>query len=415
MTSVPTREQAIAMDQQDTLARKRDEFELQEGMVYLDGNSLGPPPKKVFADMDVTLKDHWAKGLITSQNTAGWFLMTDTLGDRIAKLLRADAGEIVVCDATSINLYKCLHAAISMQPDRKTIVAELNSFPTDLYMIEGVTSLLGDMTVKLEGRDADKVEDLIDRDTAIVVLNQVDYRSGVIRDVKGVTKRAHEVGAMVVTDLSHAAGAIPVNLHDDNVDFAVGCTYKYLNGGPGSTAFVYSAKRHHGKFRQPLTGWFGHDAPFGFEKEYRQAAGSRAMLTGTQHVLAMIGVRAGLDVFDDVRIEDVYEKGKQLSTLFIDLVEAWCVPHGVGFYSPKDANLRNGQVSLTHEQGYAIVQALIARDVIGDFRQPNVMRFGFAPLYLRFVDIWDAAQRMREVLETEQYKEERFNVKNLVT
>ena len=415
MTQIPTREDAITLDQQDALAHKRGEFELQEGMIYLDGNSLGPPPKGVFALMDETLRDHWAKGLITSQNTAGWFLMTDTLGDRVGALLGASAGEVVLCDGTGINLYKALHAAISMQPDRKVIVAEGNSFPTDLYMIEGVTSLLTDMTVRLEGRDDDKIEALIDEQTAVVVLNQVDYRSGVIRDVKAITEHAHAVGALVVTDLSHAAGAIPVDLHAENVDFAVGCTYKYLNGGPGSTAYIYAAQRHHGKFRQPLTGWFGHAEPFKFESGYRQATGSRAFLTGTQHVLSMIGVKAALDVFDDVDIGELYKKGQTLSTLFIDLVDAWCVPHGVGFYSPRDAKLRNGQVSLTHEHGYAIVQALIARDVIGDFRQPNVMRFGFAPLYLRFVDIWDAADHLRQVLESGQYKQPEFNIKNLVT
>lgn len=415
MSDIPTRDDAIAMDQDDDLAYKRDEFALEDGVIYLDGNSLGPPPKKVFASIEATLKEDWAKGLITSQNTAGWFMMTDTLGDRVAKLLGADAGEAVVCDATSINLYKTLHAAISMQPGRNTIVAESASFPTDLYMIEGVTSLLPDMNVRLQGRDADNIEDLFTEDTAVVLLNQVDYRSGVINDIKGLTHKAHAAGALVIVDLCHSAGAIPVNLHDDNVDFAVGCTYKYLNSGPGATAYAYAARRHHGKFSHPLRGWQGHAEPFQFELNYRAAAGARALLSGTQHIISMKAVESGLDVFDDVRIEDLYEKGKKLSALFGQLVEAWCVPYGVGFYSPKDVNLRNGQLSLTHQHGYPIVQALIERKVTGDFRQPNVMRFGLAPLYLRFVDIWDAANHMREILETEEWKAERFNIQNLVT
>lgn len=415
MTNLPTRADALKLDQQDALSYKRDQFDLEEGVIYLDGNSLGPPPKQAFADVEQTLKQDWARGLIMSQNAAGWFLMTDTLGNQLAKLLGASDGEIVVCDSTGINLYKALHAAISMQPGRQKIVAEASSFPTDLYIMEGVVSILDGMTIKLEGRDADDIADLVDEDTAVVVLNHVDYRSGVIRDIRALTTLAHASGALVITDVSHAAGVIPVNFHEEKVDFAIGCTYKYLNGGPGSPAFAYVASRHHGKFRQPVTGWFSHAEPFKFEPAYRQASGARALLTGTQPILSMIPVKAGLDIFEDVDIHDLFAKGKQLSALFAGLVEAWCSGYGVGFYSPKDVNLRNGQVSLTHENGYAVVQALIERRVIGDFRQPNVMRFGFAPLYLRYVDVWDAANHLREVLESEQWREQRFNVQNLVT
>ncbi|HAT84723.1 MAG TPA: kynureninase, partial [Rhizobiales bacterium] len=229
-----SREHAEMLDKKDPIARKRDEFFIEEGTIYLDGNSLGPAPKSVFDSIDVTMREEWAKGLIRSHNTAGWFMLTDTLGDKLANLLGAGQGEIVVCDTTSLNIYKTLHAALSMQPNRKRIVAEATSFPTNLYMAEGVVSTRKDVSIALEGRDGDAIEDLINEDTAIVMLNHVDYRSGVIRDVKAITELAHSMGAMVMVDLCHSAGVIPVDLRDLNVDFAVGCTYKYLNGGPGS-------------------------------------------------------------------------------------------------------------------------------------------------------------------------------------
>lgn len=416
MTFQVSRIEAEDMDAQDPLARKRDEFFIEEGTIYLDGNSLGPAPKAVFDSIDKTMREEWAKGLIRSHNTAGWFMLTDTLGNKIANLLGAGDGEIVVCDTTSLNVYKTLHAALSMQPGRKTIVAEGTSFPTNLYMAEGVESTQAGVTLKLEGRDGDRIEDMIDDDTAVVMLNHVDYRSGVIRDIKALTELAHSRGAMVMVDMCHSAGVIPVDLHDMNVDFAVGCTYKYLNGGPGSPAYAYAAKRHHGKFTQPLSGWHGHAAPFKFEQTYRQADGARALLCGTQHTLSMRALQSGLEVFDDVTVGELYEKGRALSDLFIKQVEVFADEFGIGFYSPKDGAVRNGQVSLTHDQGgYAIVQALIARGVIGDFRQPNVMRFGFTPLYLRYVDIWDAANHLYEVMKTEEWKEDRFNVVNTVT
>ncbi len=414
-TMPPSREDAIEMDRQDPFAHKRDEFFLEDGIIYLCGNSLGPMPKSVVGKIEHTMKEDWARGLVTSWNKAGWFMMTDILGDRLATLLGAGPGELVVSDATGINIYKTLHAAISMQPGRTTIVSEATSFPTDLYMIEGVTSLLAYMDVKLEGRDADNIEELFDQNTAVVLLNQVDYRTGEVRDITGLTKKAHAVGALVISDVCHSAGAIPVNLHKENVDFAVGCTYKYLNSGPGAPGFAYVAPRHHGKFKQPLTGWHGHADPFKFEQTYRPGVGARALLSGTQPAISAVGVSAGLDVFEGIDMHALFAKGKDLSSLMADLIEHWCEPHGIRFYSPRDVNHRNGQVSLTHENGYAIVQALIARNVIGDYRQPDVIRFGVTPLYLRYVDIWDAANHLREVLETEEWKDERFNIKQLVT
>ena len=407
---------ALDQDAGDPLAHKREEFFLEEGTIYLDGNSLGPAPKAVFDLIDTTMREEWAKGLIRSHNTAGWFMLTDTLGDRLARLLGGGPGEIVVCDTTSLNLYKVLHAALSMRPGRKTILAEATSFPTNLYMAEGAAGVLQDVTIALLGRDGDRLEDMIGEDTAVVMLNHVDYRSGVIRDVRAVTELTHAQGALVIADMCHSAGVIPVDLHDLDVDFAVGCTYKYLNGGPGAPAYAYVAKRHHGKFTQPLSGWHGHAAPFKFEQGYRQAEGARALLCGTQPTLSIRALQAGLDVFDDVTIEDLYAKGRALSDLFVQLIEGFADDYSIGFYSPKDGALRNGQVSLTHDTGgYAIVQALIARGVIGDFRQPNVMRFGITPLYLRYADIWHAANHLHEVMQAEEWKEPRFNAVNFVT
>lgn len=415
MTTPLSREDAIALDNQDPFAAKRDEFELPDSVIYLCGNSLGPMPKAATAKIAYAMQHDWAQGLVSSWNKAGWFMLTDTLGDRLGKLLGAARGELVVSDATGINIYKTLHAAISMRAGRSTIVSEAASFPTDLYMIEGVTSMLQDKHVKLAGRDADTIEELLDEDTAVVLVNQVDYRSGEIKNIKALTEKAHQVGALVISDVCHSAGVMPVDFTDDNVDFAVGCTYKYLNSGPGAPGFAYVAKRHHGKFTQPLTGWHGHAEPFKFELAYRKGEGARALLSGTQPVLSAVGVDAGLDVFEDVDMHKLFDKGKRLSSLFADLVDLWCVPYGIGYYSPRDVHLRNGQLSLTHDNGYAVMQALIERKVIGDFRQPNVVRFGLAPLYLRFVDIWDAAKHLQQVLETEEWKQDRFSVQSLVT
>lgn len=415
MTTTPSREDAIKLDNSDVFRSKRDEFDLPDDVIYLCGNSLGPMPKTAAGKIEKTLQQDWATGLISSWNKAGWFMMTDTLGDRLGALLGADAGECVVSDATGINIYKTLHAALSMQPGRTTIVSEASSFPTDLYMIEGVASVIKDTQVLLEDKDATNIEALLDENTSVVLVNQVDYRSGEIRDIKSLTEKAHAVGALVISDLCHSAGAIPVDLHDDNVDFAVGCTYKYLNSGPGAPGFAYVASRHHGKFAQPVSGWHGHADPFKFELNYRKGNGARALLTGTQPVLSAVGVEAGLDVFEAVDIHALYNKGKQLSALFSELVDQWCVPYGIGYYSPRNVNKRNGQLSLTHENGYAVMQALIARNVIGDFRQPDVVRFGIAPLYLRYVDIWDAATQLKEVLHSEEWKQDCFNQQNLVT
>ncbi|WP_350333027.1 kynureninase [Coralliovum pocilloporae] len=410
-----TRQDAETLDQTDPLRDYRQRFRLPEGMIYLDGNSLGPAPKSVFEELASAAGTEWADDLITSWNKAGWFKLTDTLGDRVGQLVGAAPGQCVVCDTTSINIYKALHAALSLRPDRTVIVSEGGSFPTDLYMIDGVIQTRPDLTVRLEGRDAVTLEELIDETVAVVLVNQVDYRSGRIRDMAKVTEQAHKAGAIVVWDLCHSAGNMPVDLDGCDADFAVGCSYKYLNGGPGAPAFIYAARRHHGQFRQPLSGWWGHQAPFEFNQNYQADPGIRAMLCGTQPILSLRAMKAGLDAVADVDLQLIRQKSMAMTDLFIRLVEERCEGYGLSLFSPREARMRGSQVSFRHENGFAIVQALIDRKVIGDFRKPDIMRFGFAPLYLRFADVWDAADHLEQVLRTEEWRQDRFQVKGEVT
>jgi len=403
------------MDADDELAPFRDLFHLPEGLIYLDGNSLGPAPKAAFAEMDKAIHEEWAEDLITSWNKAGWFMLTDTLGAKVAGLIGAEADEVVVCDTTSINIYKTLQAALSLRPERKAIVSEGGSFPTDLYVLDGVQSLDPDLTVRLEGVDGATVEDLISDDTAVVLANQVDYRTGAIRDIGAVTARAHEAGALIVWDLCHSAGVMSVGLNAAGADFAIGCTYKYLNGGPGAPAFVYCAKRHQAACRQPLSGWWGHRAPFAFDRAYDADPGVRKFLCGTQPVLSMRGLKAGLELYEQVDIADVRAKSMALTGLFIDLVDQRCGGHGLEIASPRDAELRGSQVAIRHPDGYAIVQALIEQRVIGDFRAPDIMRFGFAPLYVRYLDVWNAVEKLAEILVEESWREDRFAARSAVT
>lgn len=413
--SGPTREDVALLDANDPLAPMRDLFHLREGLIYLDGNSLGPPPKQAFAEIETAVHREWADGLITSWNNAGWFMLTDTLGAQVARLIGADGDEVVVCDTTSINIYKTLQAALSLNPQRRGIVAEGGSFPTDLYIAQGVSAFAEGTDLKLEGVDADRIEDLIDNTTAVVLANHVDYRTGEVRDMAALTARAHAAGALIVWDLCHSAGILPVELNACDADFAIGCTYKYLNGGPGAPAFVFAARRHLGEVRQPLSGWWGHRQPFAFDRDYDADPGVRKFLCGTQPVLSMRALKASLDLYDGVDIEAVRAKSMALTDLFIALVEARCTEHPVSLASPRDATERGSQVALRHDHGYAIVQALTERDVIGDFREPNVMRFGFAPLYVRFMDVWNAVEILGEILDSGVWREGRFEARGAVT
>lgn len=406
---------AEAADATDPLAPFRDRFRLPEGVIYLDGNSLGPALEAALAAVRTAAEEEWARGLIGSWNAAGWFELPTRLGDRLAPVIGAGPGEVVICDTTSVNLHKALHAGLSLRPERKAIVAEAGSFPTDLYVVEGLRASVPRVTVRLEGKDGPDLEGLIGPDVAVVLVNQVDYRTGARRDVAALTARAHAAGAVVVWDLCHSAGVMEVGLGAAEADLAVGCTYKYLNGGPGAPAFLYCARRHQAEVRHPLSGWWGHARPFGFEAEFEADPGVKRFLCGTQPVLSFRALEAGLALAAEADLGAVRAKSMALTERFASLAEAAGAPYGIGRIGPRDPEARGSQVALTHPEGYAVMQALIARGVVGDFRMPDVLRFGFAPLYLRHVDVVRAARTLEQVLAGRVWAEERYRVRGLVT
>lgn len=402
-------------DAADPLAHLRSRFHLPEGAVYLAGNSLGPAPVAAFRDMEIALREEWAEGLVRSWNDAGWFALVNTLGDRLGRLIGAAPGQTVVCDSVSVNVYKALHVALALRPDRNEIVAEGGSFPTDLYVAEGVAGGRPDVVLKLEGVDGQRIEDLIDERTAVVLVNHVDYKTGELRDMAALNRLIHTRGAVAVWDLCHSAGVVPVDLDGAGTDLAIGCTYKYLNCGPGAPAFIYAAARHHDALLQPLSGWWGHAAPFAFERGYRPAGGVQRLLCGTQPILSMRVVDAGLAAIEDVAMSALRAKSLALTDLFMELVEPVCRDHGAVIVTPRDHAARGSQVSITFEHGYAVVQALIARGVIGDFRAPDMMRFGFAPAYLGYADVERAAAAFNEVVTSGSWRDERFTKRRAVT
>ncbi|WP_026067615.1 kynureninase [Pusillimonas noertemannii] len=404
-----------SLDAADPLAPYRERFLLPEGVIYLDGNSLGPASHAALAALEEAARSEWAQGLIRSWNTAGWFDMPMSAGRLIARLVGAAAGQVAVCDSVTINLYKVLQAAMALQPGRRTIVAEAGSFPTDLYIAQGVVANVQGARLRLAGRDADTLEELIDDDTAVVLVNHVDYRSGALRDMAGLTAKAHAAGALAIWDLCHSAGALEIELDACEADFAVGCTYKYLNCGPGAPAFVYVASRHHAQLRQPLSGWWGHARPFEFETDYAPASGIKAFLTGTPPMLSLRALMGALADWNDVDMGQLREKSVRLTQYFMDLVEDRCAAHGLVSITPRDPGARGSQVSLRFEHAYPAMQALIAKGVIGDFRAPDVMRFGFTPLYISFSDVARAVEILKEVLDTELWRDEAYAAKAAVT
>ncbi|MER8958749.1 kynureninase [Mesorhizobium sp. M0601] len=415
MTGIPDLVAIKAMDAADPLRAMRDRFVLPQGVIYLDGNSLGAASRAAFDELHKAATEEWSHDLIRAWNTAGWFNMPLELGDQLGRLIGAAAGQTVVCDTTSVNIYKLLHAAMAMRPERQVIVAEGDSFPTDLYMAEGVVSTRKDTLLRLSGVDAPTIEELIDERTAVVLVNHVNYKSGELRDMPALTRRAQEAGAMIVWDLCHTAGAMPVELDKANADFAVGCTYKYLNGGPGAPAFIYAAERHLSDIQQPLTGWWGHARPFAFEPGYAAGTGIRRFLCGTQPVLSMRTLKGALDIWNDVDMTAVRKKSIALADLFIELVEAKCGTYGLTLESTRDGEKRGSQISFMHEHGYQVMRALIERGVIGDFRAPSTMRFGFTPLYVGYADVWQAVKVLEDILHTGAWKDARFAIKAAVT
>ena len=424
-----TLEDCHALDAGDPLRELRDQFSLPDGVIYLDGNSLGALPKTAAARVAQAVTQEWGQGLIRSWNSAGWFDLPQRIGNKIATLIGAAPGEVVATDSTSINLYKVLSAALHIAaedaPARKKLVSERSNFPTDLYIAESICKERGLQLVLVEPED---IAAALAPDVAVLMLTHVNYRTGAMHDLKAVTAAAKAVGILTVWDLAHSAGAVLVDLHDAGADFSVGCGYKYLNGGPGAPAFVWVHPQHANRFWQPLAGWWGHSAPFEFTPDYRPAAGIARYLCGTQPILSLTALDCGLDTVlaaqDFGGMAAVRKKSLALTDLFIELTETRCSGHGLGLGTPRSHAQRGSQVCLTRKTGaYAIVQALIARGVIGDFRAGDgdggqhldILRFGFTPLYVGFADVWNAVEHLKQVLETSEWQKPAFKQKQSVT
>ncbi|MBN9365135.1 MULTISPECIES: kynureninase [unclassified Devosia] len=397
-----------ALDAADPFARTRTLFDLPDGIIYLDGNSLGALPRAVKGRMAEVVATQWGEGLIRSWNTHDWIDLPGRVGDRIARLVGAAPKTVMVADSTSVNLFKVLVTALRLRPGRKVIVSERGNFPTDAYVAAGVAELLG-QGHELRLVEADAIAAALGEDVAVLLLTEVNYRTGAKLDMAGLTAMAHAAGALTIWDLCHSAGAFPVELGGAAADFAVGCGYKYLNGGPGAPAFVYAAPRHLDGLRQPLTGWLGHAAPFSFAEAYRPAEGIGAMRVGTPPVLSMSALDAALDVFDGVDLGALRAKADQLFELFTSEVKR--LAPELELATPGEAARRGTQVSLRHPEAYAVMQALIARGVIGDFREPDILRFGLTPLYLSFTDVQRAAGIVGEVMRTGAWDQPRYKVR----
>ncbi|MDT8856184.1 kynureninase [Paracoccaceae bacterium Fryx2] len=387
-------------------------FDLPEGVIYLDGNSLGPMPKAAAARVARTITDEWGKLLITGWNKAGWMDQPARIGDRVARLIGADAGTVVMGDTLSIKVYQALASALDLRPDRRVILSDTGNFPSDLYMAEGLVRTLGPGYALKTVAPGD-VEAAIDESVAAILITEVDYRTGRRHDMAALTARAHAAGALAIWDLAHSAGALPVELARDGADFAVGCTYKYLNSGPGGPAFIYVAPRHAETARPALSGWLGHEQPFAFDLGYRPGRGIERMRVGTPPVLQLAALDAALDVWDIASIADVRAQSLRLTDQFIAGVEAACP--GLTLATPRDHATRGSQVSFRHPEGYAIMQALIARGLIGDFRAPDILRFGFTPLYIGEDEVARAIAILAEVMHHDLWDRPEYRTRARVT
>ena len=393
-------------------AKTKSMFHLPEGLIYLDGNSLGPLPKHATDKMNSVMNDEWGEMLITGWNKAGWMDQPTKIGDRIGRLIGAEAGHVVVGDTLSIKVYQALASALEMRPHRKVILSDSGNFPSDLYMAEGLIALLN-AGHELRVVAPEDVAANITEDVAVTLITEVDYRTGRRHDMQHLTQLAHAKGALTVWDLAHSAGAVDTDLSACNVDFAVGCTYKYLNGGPGAPAFIYVAPQHAHIARPALSGWLGHKAPFAFEQTYAAGAGIERMRVGTPPVLAIAALSAALDIWDMVDMQDVRSASIALTDQFIAGIEAHCPM--LTLASPRDPNIRGSQVSFHFEHGYAAMQACIAKGVVGDFRAPDIMRFGFTPLFIDAHDVDEAVMRIKEVFDTALWRAPEFQVRSAVT
>jgi kynureninase len=396
----------------DIFSRTRALFDLPDGVIYLDGNSLGPLPRGAVARVSAMMRDEWGQMLIRGWNDAGWMELPMRVGDRIGRLIGAPQGSVATGDTLSIKVYQALASALELNPGRRVILSDTGNFPTDLYMAQGLIASLG-QGHELRVVEPEAVEDAIDETVAVLMLTEVDYRTGRLHDMKRLTARAHAAGALTVWDLAHSAGALPVDVTGAGADFAVGCTYKYLNGGPGAPAFIHVRPDLADRVRPALSGWLGHEAPFAFDPDYRPGAGVERMRVGTPPILALGALDAALDVWDGVTMEVVRARSIELTERFIAEVEDRCP--ALELASPRDTLRRGSQVSFRFAEGYAAMQALIAKGVIGDFRAPDIMRFGFAPLYVTTDDVVRAAETIADVLDARLYEDERYRRRARVT
>ena len=422
----PDRESCVAADAGDSLSRFRERFILPEGVIYLDGNSLGPRPVGALERVQEVVTAEWGEGLIRSWNTAGWFDLPGRLGDKLAQLIGGSPGDTVVTDTTSLNLFKALASAIRIQqidhPDRRVIVTERDNFPSDIYIAEGIADFLNSVAeesgVQYEVRlidDTLPLHEALDESTAVIALSHVNYRTGAMWDMAAVTTQAHSLGALAIWDLAHSAGAVTVDLNGANADYAVGCTYKYLNGGPGSPGFIWVNARHQDRSWQPLSGWWSHTKPFDMADTYTPAKDINGFLCGTQPIAALAMLEPGLDIMLDADPDALRAKSLRLTDLFISLVEQRCGDHPLELITPRDHATRGSHVSFRHPEGYAVMSALIARGVIGDYREPKVLRFGITPLYLGYADIWDSVEILRDILDTRAWDTDVFRQRSAVT
>ena len=406
-----TLEEARQLDVADPLRKMRERFLLPDGVIYLDGNSLGALPKATSPQMLDLIERQWREDLITSWNKHGWIEWPQRVAARLAPIVGASPSELLIADSTSVCLFKLLAAAVDARPGRRTILTQERNFPTDLYVAQGLAEMLG---LGLQAVPAGEIANAINDRTAVVTLTHVDYRTGCLYDMRAINAQAREAGALTVWDLSHSAGAMELDLTGTGSDLAVGCGYKYLNGGPGAPAFLFVADRLQGEMRPPLQGWMGHSEPFAFDDHYHPAADIRRFLTGTPSILSLAAMDMGLASFDGVSMSDVAAKGRALTQLFIHALE-----HGCGsdlrLASPRDPQRRGSHVSFAHPNGYAVIQALIAKGVVGDFREPDLMRFGFAPMYNSYEDAWTAAAIVTDVLGSRGWDTKRFRLRQKVT
>lgn len=409
-----SRSDVLDLDRNDPIAGFREQFLLPDGLIYLDGNSLGPLPAAAASRIDEVVQTEWGRGLVRSWNDAGWIDLPERVAAKIAPLIGAAADEVMVADSTSVNMFKLLAAALKLRPRRRVILSVLENFGTDLYVAQGLAHFLdGGVELRLvPNRD---IATAMTDEVAVLMLTHVDFRTGEMHDMKTVTSAAHEAGALVVWDLAHSAGAVEVELGVCGADFAVGCGYKYLNGGPGAPAFAFASRRHHSGLDSPLWGWMGHAAAFDFKTMYVPAPGVKRLRVGTPPILSLAALECGVELIAAIGVERLRAKSVALADLFASLVEQECSGFSFELASPGEASRRGSQVSLRHPEGYAIVQALIAAGVVGDFRAPDILRFGLAPAYIRFVDVWDAVAALRGIMETRAWDRAEFRARARVT